>query len=156
MCACVRVCVRVYARAYACVCVSACVCGRKYEVCITLAYPRISSFCTIPAYTHTSTRAPKPFEDSQPTGLKVDTATNADRPPPTPTNHPPPPANSTNQPPNLPRVALAGAEEVGGALGMVHALPFARAVLVRLHPRDARALVLVEARLALAQPSVAA
>ena len=68
---CVSVCV--------CMCVSVCMCGwNKLEVCTTLAYPHISSFRTVPVYahkhTHTNTCILKPFEDSEPTGLKVDIA----------------------------------------------------------------------------------
>ena len=58
-----------------CVCMSVCVCvcGRnELEVCTTLAYPHISSFRTMPHKLHTHTL--KPFEDSEPTGLKVDIA----------------------------------------------------------------------------------
>ena len=56
-----------------CVCVD----GRnELEVCTTLAYPR---YQLIPCYAsamhkHTHTRNLKPFEDSEPTGLKVDIA----------------------------------------------------------------------------------
>ena len=60
-----------------CVCVCVCVCGRnELEVCTTLAYPHISSFRTILVFTHKHTRSRilKPFEDSEPTGLKVDIA----------------------------------------------------------------------------------
>ena len=60
-----------------CVCVCVCVCvWNKLEVCTTLAYPHISSFRTMPVL-HTSTRHTrvlKPFEDSEPTGLKADIA----------------------------------------------------------------------------------
>ena len=56
------------------VCVCVCVCGwNELEVCTTLAYPHISSFRTMPV-PYTSTRTLKPFEDSEPTGLKVDIA----------------------------------------------------------------------------------
>ena len=56
-----------------CVCVHACVCGRnELEVCTTLAYPHISSFRTI--HKHMHTHILKPFEDSEPMGLKVDIA----------------------------------------------------------------------------------
>ena len=55
-----------------------CVCGQnELEVCTTLAYPRISSFRTLPVLymdTHTHTCILKPFEDSKLTGLKVDIA----------------------------------------------------------------------------------
>ena len=64
-----RACVR------ACVCV--CVCGRNEpEVCTMLAYPHMSSFHVMPVLTHkhTHTRILKPFDDSEPTGLKVDIA----------------------------------------------------------------------------------
>ena len=53
-----------------CVCVCVCVC--VMNVYTTLAYSRISSFCAI--HKHTHTRILKPFEDSEPTGLTVDTA----------------------------------------------------------------------------------
>ena len=71
-CVCVCVCVRA--------CVRACVCVRgrnELEVCTSLVYPRISSFRTIAVYKHkhTYTRILKPFEDNEPTGLKVDIAT---------------------------------------------------------------------------------
>ena len=63
-------------------CVCVCVCGggegggggqNELNVYTMLAYPRISSFRAI--YKHMHTRILKPFEDSEPTGLKVDTAT---------------------------------------------------------------------------------
>ena len=55
----------------ACVRGCVCVCVRdELEVCATLAYPHISSFRTMPVL-YTSTRILKPFEDSEPTGLKV-------------------------------------------------------------------------------------
>ena len=78
MCVCVCLCVCVCARARAfvcvCVCACACVCGRnELEVCTTLAYPHISSFRTMPVL-YTSTHLLKLFEDSEPTGLKVDIA----------------------------------------------------------------------------------
>ena len=44
----------------------------ELNVYTTLAYPRISSFCTIRKHAHT--RILKPFEDSELTGLKVDIA----------------------------------------------------------------------------------
>ena len=54
-----------------CVCVCVCVCvWNELEVCATLAYPHISSFCTMPVL-YTSTRILKPLEDSEQTGLKV-------------------------------------------------------------------------------------
>ena len=54
--------------------VCVCVCGQnELEVCATLAYPPISSFRPMPEL-YTSTRTLKPFEDSEPTGLKVDIA----------------------------------------------------------------------------------
>ena len=61
-----------------CVCVSVracvCVCGwNELELCTTLAYPHISSFCAMPVL-YTSTHILKPFEDSELTGLKVDIA----------------------------------------------------------------------------------
>ena len=61
-----------------CVCVrereSVCECGwNELEVCTMLAYPHISSFCTMPML-YTSTRILKPFEDSELMGLKVDIA----------------------------------------------------------------------------------
>ena len=53
--------------------------GWNELVCTTLAlYPHFSSFCTMPVYTHTTTDTPQdthiliPFEDSGPTGPKVD------------------------------------------------------------------------------------
>ena len=53
---------------------SVCVCGRnELEVCSTLAYPHISSFCAMPVL-YTSTCAHASLEDSEPTGLKVDIA----------------------------------------------------------------------------------
>ena len=68
VCVCVTVC------AGACVRVCVCVCGRnELNVHATLAYPRISSFRVM--YTSTRTgRILKPFEDSEPTGRKVDIA----------------------------------------------------------------------------------
>ena len=56
-------------------CVCVCVCGwNELNVYAMLAYPRISSFRAM--YTSTRTRCIlKPFEDSEPTGLKVDIAT---------------------------------------------------------------------------------
>ena len=56
-----------------------CVCGRnELEVCSTLAYPHISSFCAMPVlytstHTHTHPQSKK-FEGSGTTGLKVDIA----------------------------------------------------------------------------------
>ena len=48
-----------------------CVCGRnELNIHAMLAYPRITSFRAIHKHTHIL----KPFEDSEPTGLKVDTA----------------------------------------------------------------------------------
>ena len=59
-------------------CVCVCVCGwNELEVCTTLALPHINSFRTMPVlYTspRTHTHILKPFEDSEPTGLKVDIA----------------------------------------------------------------------------------
>ena len=49
-----------------------CVCVDGMTVYIMLAYSRISSFHAI--HKHTHTRILKPFEDSEPTGLTVDTA----------------------------------------------------------------------------------
>ena len=60
---------------HVCVCatVCVCVCGRnELNVYARLAYPHISSFHAI--HKHTHTRILKPFEDSEPTGLKVDIA----------------------------------------------------------------------------------
>ena len=55
-----------------------CVCGRnELEVCITLAYPHISSFRTMPVL-YTSTHILKPFEDRELTGLTVDIAKRMD------------------------------------------------------------------------------
>ena len=45
-----------------------CVCGMNL-ICITLAYPHISSFCTC-----ILKPTAEPFEDSEPMGLKVDIA----------------------------------------------------------------------------------
>ena len=68
-----RVCVCVPQCVCMCECALACVCGRnELNVYTMLAYPRISSFCVI--HKHTHTRILKPFEDSEPTGLKVDIA----------------------------------------------------------------------------------
>ena len=70
---CVCVCVRVRAWVHVCdsVTVCLCVCGRnELNVYTMLAYPQISSFSAI--HKHTHTRILKPFEDSEPTGLKVD------------------------------------------------------------------------------------
>ena len=58
-------------------CVHVCVCGwNELNIYSTLAYPHIYQFilCYTQAHTHTHTRILKPFEDSEPTGLKVDTA----------------------------------------------------------------------------------
>ena len=57
-----------------CVCACVCVCGwNELKVCSMLAYPRISSFHTIPVlYMHA--RILKPSEDSELTELKVDIA----------------------------------------------------------------------------------
>ena len=56
-----------------CVCVCVCVCGRnELNVHTTPAYPRISSFRAI--HKHAHTRILKSFEDSEPTGPKVDIA----------------------------------------------------------------------------------
>ena len=78
-CVCVRQCMCVWMRV--CVCVNECVCVRvsvyvracecvcgrnELEVCTTLAYLHSSSFCTMPAYTHTRTRTL--FGDCEPTG----------------------------------------------------------------------------------------
>ena len=53
--------------------VCVCVCGgNELKVCATLAYPHISSFSTMPVYTHTNILIP--FKDLKPTGLKVDIA----------------------------------------------------------------------------------
>ena len=50
------------------------VCVRnELQVCTTLAYPHITSFHTMPVL-YTSTRILRPFEDSEPMGLKVDIA----------------------------------------------------------------------------------
>ena len=60
--------VPVWQRECVCVCVCVCVCGRnELEVCTTLAYPHISSFCTMPVlYTQlTHSRILKLFEDSK-------------------------------------------------------------------------------------------
>ena len=76
--ACVRACVCVWVSVCVtvCVCVCVCVCGRnELNVYTTLAYPRISSFSAI--HKHTHTRILKPFEDSEPAGLKVDIAQKA-------------------------------------------------------------------------------
>ena len=55
-----------------CVCVCVCVCGwNELEVCTTLAYIYISVHSV---HKHTHTCILKPFEDSEPTGLKVDIA----------------------------------------------------------------------------------
>ena len=70
---CVCVCVCLHTRMRSCMHV----CGwNELEVCTTLAYLYISLFCTMPVYTHTHTRVRIliPFEDSELTGLKVDTA----------------------------------------------------------------------------------
>ena len=75
MCACVRACVCVCACMCACarVCACVCVCGRnELNIYATLAYPRISSYHTV--HKHARTRIVKPFEDSELTGLKADTA----------------------------------------------------------------------------------
>ena len=84
MCACVRACLRV------CVCVCVRVCGvcacmcvhmlaqnELQRICTTLAYPHISVHaiqCQSYKQVHIHTHILKPFEDSEPTGLKVDTA----------------------------------------------------------------------------------
>ena len=68
VCACMHACVRAGVRA----CVRACVCERnELQVYTKLAYPHISPFRAMPV-PYTSTRTLKPFEDSDPTGLKVD------------------------------------------------------------------------------------
>ena len=55
-------------------CVCVCV-WNELEVCTTLVYPHISSFCIMPLlYTNTHECILKPFEDSKPTGLKVNIA----------------------------------------------------------------------------------
>ena len=77
MCVTVYVCHSVCAHVCVCVCVChsvcVCVCGRnELNVYTMLAYPRIGSFCAI--HKHMHTRILKPFEDSEPTGLKVDIA----------------------------------------------------------------------------------
>ena len=53
-----------------------CVCVRnELEVCTTLTYPHISSFCAMSVvYASTCAHVLKSFEDSKLTGLKVDTA----------------------------------------------------------------------------------
>ena len=64
-----------------CVCVCVCVCGcvgvcvrNEPEVCTTLAYPHISSFCARPVlYPSTHMHASSNHLRSKPTGLKVDT-----------------------------------------------------------------------------------
>ena len=71
VCVCVCVCDSVCVPKHMCVCV--CVCGRnELNVYTTMAYPCISSFRAI--HKHTHTHILKPYEDSEPTGLKVDTA----------------------------------------------------------------------------------
>ena len=51
-----------------------CVCGwNELEVCTTLAYIHVSVH-SIPCQCYTHTRILRPFEDSKPTGVKVDTA----------------------------------------------------------------------------------
>ena len=57
-----------------CVCVRVPACERErvwneLEMCTTLTYPHISSFRTMPVYTHKHIHIP--FVDSEPTGLKV-------------------------------------------------------------------------------------
>ena len=59
-------------------CVTVCVCVRvcgwnELNAYAMLAYPRISSFCAMYTSPHTR-RILKPFEDSKPMGVKVDTA----------------------------------------------------------------------------------
>ena len=52
-----------------------CVCGwNELEVCTTLTYINISVHFMLCQCIHTNTRILKPFEDSKPTGLKVDIA----------------------------------------------------------------------------------
>ena len=74
VCVCVSQCVWVRACVRACVHACVCVCGRnELNVHATLAYPRISSFRVMYTITRTG-RILKPFEDSEPTGRKVDIA----------------------------------------------------------------------------------
>ena len=73
VCVCVFMCVCACSCVCHSVCVCACVCGRNEpNVYTTLAYPRISAFDAI--HKHVHTRILKPFEDSEPMGLKVDIA----------------------------------------------------------------------------------
>ena len=70
---CVHACVCVGMHICMCMCVHECMCIDGMNMKSALRW-HISSFHTMPAYTHehTGTHILIPFEDSKPTGLKVD------------------------------------------------------------------------------------